>query len=572
MGLVVTACSGGEDDAPTGSVEAAATTAPDAPTASDDPDTAADSASDEPSDDESSDESATTAGTAPATTVAATPEEQLDALLSRAPVSADIEVESDGSATATIGPDGGSIDVVGADGTTYTLDIPAEALVTPVDIVLTPLSGVVPAIDGAELIGVAAEPDGIAFLRPAPLTITGDAVTDDWVGWGALGDGTELALSPTVRGGASRTMPVAHFSIMGLASDELQLMVSEHGVGFLAGATFTAAEALLARPDDTTLDLFLAALGAWTASLESKFADVDGLPDLEVATVELTSLLAVLEAVQGVSFDPEVVTEVVNRVQTLFEQWTDAVLRLVPLISTQCSDGIDVAFQLARWRVVATGLANSTLAVAGTSPAEVYEALDDAVGTCASVVVTWQPTVTVSDPAGSVTTKATARSGPIALDDVTWYSDDSPGVVLSGRASGQPFVVDDVTTSFDFCDIATTPGQATMGAQILASVAPYGSIADAELEKAIVIAADDAPIQMSCGGQEFGFEFFSSEYEILNIEQGRVDPQGDGYGRFAAEPTGELSGVLARGSFTDTGTRGSTATVVQEVSIELAGG
>jgi hypothetical protein len=94
---------------------------------------------------------------------------------------------------------GGTLTATGPDGSTYKLDIPAGALASDTTIKMTPVAS----IDGlpftAAVAGVDLQPEGLALLKPARLTVTpahappaGRQVT---VGWHA--GGQDLHLQPT---------------------------------------------------------------------------------------------------------------------------------------------------------------------------------------------------------------------------------------------------------------------------------------------------------------------------------------------------------------------------------------
>lgn len=76
------------------------------------------------------------------------------------------------TATALVGPDGGTVSAVGSDGTTYALTIPKDALLLATDITLRPLTG----IDGVVVkpstaFGVDFAPHGLQLMAPATLEI-----------------------------------------------------------------------------------------------------------------------------------------------------------------------------------------------------------------------------------------------------------------------------------------------------------------------------------------------------------------------------------------------------------------
>lgn len=103
-----------------------------------------------------------------------------------------VQVTPDASrtATATIGAEGGTIRVTAADGTSYELVIPPDALDFNETINMTPVN----AVDGLPLSGgligaVTLEPAGIIFYEPATLMITPDAATTGELSLGFAYDG-----------------------------------------------------------------------------------------------------------------------------------------------------------------------------------------------------------------------------------------------------------------------------------------------------------------------------------------------------------------------------------------------
>lgn len=119
--------------------------------------------------------------------------------------------------TATIGADGGTIRAE-ADGTAWTLDVPAGALDAPVAITMTPveLADLDGPLDGLGL-GVLLGPDGLVFEPPATLTAVGypdDALALGLV-WSASGP---VAWQAPGGAGDRWTLEIPHFSGGGLAN------------------------------------------------------------------------------------------------------------------------------------------------------------------------------------------------------------------------------------------------------------------------------------------------------------------------------------------------------------------
>lgn len=102
------------------------------------------------------------------------------------------------------------LQVTDASGLTWKLTIPGNALLKEETITMTPLKDVRDA-DGRELSGVLLEPDGLKFIAPATLTVTG---RDEGKGWiynaDHRGRNPQLSLAEPVEGGIKSR--IFHFS------------------------------------------------------------------------------------------------------------------------------------------------------------------------------------------------------------------------------------------------------------------------------------------------------------------------------------------------------------------------
>jgi hypothetical protein len=101
-----------------------------------------------------------------------------------------VTLDASHTATATIGAEGGTLRATAADGNTYELVIPPDALDFDETISMTPVS----AVDGLPLSGglagaVTLEPAGIIFYEPATLLITPAAATSSELSVGFAYDG-----------------------------------------------------------------------------------------------------------------------------------------------------------------------------------------------------------------------------------------------------------------------------------------------------------------------------------------------------------------------------------------------
>ena len=113
-----------------------------------------------------------------------------------APLSLSRTLDDEHAVTAEIGPEGGSIDAAGADGTTNTLTVPADALAFTEWITVLPI----PALEGFpnetppdEILGVDLAPNGLELGVPATLSIEAASALPetDIVALAYVGEGTD---------------------------------------------------------------------------------------------------------------------------------------------------------------------------------------------------------------------------------------------------------------------------------------------------------------------------------------------------------------------------------------------
>ena len=115
---------------------------------------------------------------------------------------------------------GGFLSLVGMDGTLVQLEVPAEAVVSDIEVTMTLVASVEGSPLGSDLVAaVAFEPEGLAFARPAVLTFTpATPVTSSEEGpFAAAGDGSDFHLYPLDPDPGALRMHVRHFSLYGIA-------------------------------------------------------------------------------------------------------------------------------------------------------------------------------------------------------------------------------------------------------------------------------------------------------------------------------------------------------------------
>lgn len=137
------------------------------------------------------------------------------------PITIKVSVDQSALATGVISPAGGSLTATAADGSLFTLTLPAGALLGEEQITLIPITTVdgMP-LSGGFVAGVQLLPDGLQLLEPATLVIStpkavpsGDLLL---VGFAYHGAGEEFYLTPSTAAGTTITMQVTHFSGRGL--------------------------------------------------------------------------------------------------------------------------------------------------------------------------------------------------------------------------------------------------------------------------------------------------------------------------------------------------------------------
>jgi len=137
------------------------------------------------------------------------------------PLNLEISLEEGNTAEATIGAEGGTLEVTSADGARFVLEVPAGALASPEQIRMTPAAAVkgVPFEAGA-LATVDLEPDGLGFYEPVTLRIElpDTVATEDLVSFGTYDSGQDFHLYPSSSDGNVLEVQLSHFSSAGASA------------------------------------------------------------------------------------------------------------------------------------------------------------------------------------------------------------------------------------------------------------------------------------------------------------------------------------------------------------------
>jgi len=129
----------------------------------------------------------------------------------------DVVLEDGARRSETIGPDGGTVQVAGSDSTTYTLVVPAGALIETVEIAATPVLSF--GVDNESAHGVVFEPSGLHFLADVSLTMTSpeDIPIERQLVFEFSSDGGEVVAAEPFLDDERLVVHVGHFSGFGFA-------------------------------------------------------------------------------------------------------------------------------------------------------------------------------------------------------------------------------------------------------------------------------------------------------------------------------------------------------------------
>jgi hypothetical protein len=137
------------------------------------------------------------------------------------PVDIALTLASDLAVEAEIGLEGGTLEAVAGDGTRFILEIPEEALFSPVLVRMTPAESVagVPFEAGA-LAAVRLEPEGLVFYRSATLRIVlpNGVPLEDVAAFATFTGGADFHLTPDHLEAGEVIVPISHFSDYGVTT------------------------------------------------------------------------------------------------------------------------------------------------------------------------------------------------------------------------------------------------------------------------------------------------------------------------------------------------------------------
>jgi hypothetical protein len=335
------------------------------------------------------------------------------------PASVDITLEESTAAKGTIGPDGGSLEAVDGNGTRYTLTVPEGALLSPVEITMTPIAGAEgEAIGDTFRAGVALQPEGLHFLKMVAIEITGDVVQEGAIGFSAEGGGQDFHLTPASHAGRSLVIPTSHFSIIGFSKEEI---IAQFTQVVPANVDAQILNILSLAGDDDILDV----LANW-AGLVKGAGQIGTYEEWVTWTASYNSLLQWtfwLINDRGWDMNTPGLAGLLDELQAILDLWFKQTTAVVEALTEKCLDGELKEF-IKISQIIEVG--KSLAGYLGLEKEEEFKIWEDLANSCLNFTITWQ---------ANVVTRGTAPG----LGD--FFSDISVGSEGHSPQPGSSFVI-----------------------------------------------------------------------------------------------------------------------------------
>jgi hypothetical protein len=259
--------------------------------------------------------------------------------------------ETAAARTDTIGPDGGSIAVRSRTGVTFSLTVPEAALLSDVDITVTPIERA--AVDGADapdLVGVRLDPEGLNFLDWVTLEITGLEHDGDPIGVTSTAAGSNVRPIPATVTGDGVTLSTTHFSILGTSKKIPFTDLADR----YAGSGFEVAyEAAMAFSGQTLTSVAETSLRAWITATEQALRAANSFGEFERATRETAALVLHLRAVVDgtITATAQQASDMQQALTGLLDTWFQEINRSVEHLHTLCVQDKDpvAGVMIIRW-------------------------------------------------------------------------------------------------------------------------------------------------------------------------------------------------------------------------------
>lgn len=285
------------------------------------------------------------------------------------PVYVTFETEGESRSSAVIGPEGGSLEAISEEGTTYLLELPEGALLSPSEISMTPIRQMEGLPPGAEMAAsVLLEPEGLVLFEPATLTIDSPNIegTEPLYAFTTFSGGEDPHLMPSSHSESSLRLTLTHFSSPGVieVSNELVWNIEEAFASSnqesQAVTDFLKAQENLSGQD--LLDAFINALESWSHAVETRLknaAAADRFIDRALADyLSWKSWVRIMDEAEGSVADGAVRQALEDRIAELDELAATALAEAMERAHDRCVQNRDVnqAIRITRWALIAQRL------------------------------------------------------------------------------------------------------------------------------------------------------------------------------------------------------------------------
>lgn len=354
-------------------------------------------------------------------------EEQLDPAAEEPrepnPALIDISLEEDAAISASIGPEGGSIQTMDANGTMTTLTIPEGALFSTVEIIMTPIASAEgESIGETFLAGVALQPENLHFLELVTIEIAGDTIEEGTTGFSSQSSGQDFHLTPSQFASGSLIITATHFSEYGVSQEELLNLLDS-----IAPVAETAIieHGLVLGSDQQALS----ALGRMIESIRNagSIASFEAWEPWTANVVNLTLRLEEVIESRGWDENTPGLTDILGEMQGLIDQWFQQSEGVVQALADKCVQGeIEVFPRIRLIREVGSWI-NKRLKL---EREEEFNNWASAQTECFNLGVTWQANVvtTSNNFFSDISVGSQVPTGDV---EVTVSSTDPPTFIVS---------------------------------------------------------------------------------------------------------------------------------------------
>lgn len=481
-----------------------------------------------------------------------------------------ITLDEGAAVTVEIGPEGGEVAAGSAAGATFTLSIQPGALFSPTPITMTPVTAAAGAAVGdAPLAMVHLAPEGLTFMVPATLTVTGADIAEP-IGIGSGGSGEDAHLLTALAGeDGAVSVEIMHFSAVGISAEaQLADLIRDYrpsGPEALARSV-----AALNSEDHPTA---FAAFEVWAGAVEAGLEAATSTSALEDRTAELLSL------VQAVNERMRMAIEVGDRsptdppgerlvpvLQGLIDLWFTKVTADVDRLAGLCSKGPSAAFWIYRW----VGIGAAVTDLLDLDRESVLRDWETTAVECLVFEVRWDTTVTLKDSEASSTAGGTTT---ILADEATKRSFDLSVVDLPAIFGEERWKM--TSLAFEGCKPVFSDGMAKVLVMPIITLENPGNAQTAEIEYLGVALYPAAAPEVRCQEQldegvevRWGTYLFSSPIGQINSDRASTE-LGWVFSVAVTSQTGTMGSTTVTESRTESGT---TATVEQTVTVTFKGG